>query len=90
MNFTFKKAALYACLLCSASLLLTSCNEEEFLDVAPTGVLTKDVLGSKAGIEGLLVGGYAQLNGRGNRLGGSTIFLQTECLQISGTATSLE
>jgi len=40
--------------------------------VAPTGVLTKDVLGSKAGIDGLLVGGYAQLNGRGNRLGGST------------------
>ena len=49
-----------------------SCNEEEFLDVQPTGVLTQDVLGSRAGIEGLLVGGYAQLNGRGNRLGGST------------------
>lgn len=72
MKFTFNKAVIFSSLLLSTSLVFTSCNEEEFLDVAPTGVLTKDVLASKAGIEGLLVGGYAQLNGRGNRLGGST------------------
>lgn len=57
----------------SAALLTSSaCNEEEFLDVEPTGVLTEEIVSSAAGLENALVGVYAQLNGRGNRLGGST------------------
>lgn len=58
--------------ICASLFTMTACNEDEFLDVKPTGVLTKEVLGSRAGIEGMLVGVYSQLNGRGNRLGGST------------------
>ncbi|GAA4396460.1 RagB/SusD family nutrient uptake outer membrane protein [Nibrella viscosa] len=50
------------------SVLLTgigiSC-KDQFLDVAPTGQLTVSNLNSLNGLEGLLIGAYAQLNGRG-------------------------
>lgn len=42
-----------------------SCSES-FLDVPPTASLTEEVLSSKAGLEGLLIGTYSVINGRGN------------------------
>ncbi|ASV28873.1 RagB/SusD family nutrient uptake outer membrane protein [Maribacter cobaltidurans] len=47
-----------------------SCSDE-FLDVAPTGSLSEAQVGTKNGIEGLLIGTYAALNGVfGNRFEG--------------------
>lgn len=51
--------------------LMTSCGDD-FLEVAPRGTLSQDVLASRAGVEGLLLGAYAQLNGRSNYFGGSS------------------
>ena len=48
-------------------LMTTSC-KDDFLEVAPTGSLANAQLGSKAGVEGLLIGTYGALNGAfGNR-----------------------
>jgi len=44
-------------------LFLWACSDD-FLVVAPTGQLAEEQLKSKAGIEGLLIGVYAQLSGR--------------------------
>lgn len=72
MSLFIRKAALFGGVAISiAALTLSSCNDE-FLEVEPTGVLTESVLASRNGINGALVGVYSQLNGRGNRLGGST------------------
>jgi hypothetical protein len=50
--------------------LMISCSED-FLEVAPTGQLGESTLANKAGIEGLLIGAYATLNGEfGNRFEG--------------------
>src|SRR6056297_2983985 len=47
-----------------------SCSDE-FLEVLPTGSLADAQVGTKAGIEGLLIGTYAALNGVfGNRFEG--------------------
>ena len=40
--------------------------DESFLEVPPTAQLTDAVLTTQAGLEGLLVGTYSALNGRGN------------------------
>jgi len=51
-------------------LLVVSC-KDSFLEVAPTGSLADAQLATKAGVEGLLIGAYAALNGVfGNRLEG--------------------
>lgn len=42
--------------------LITACGDE-FLDKSPTGALTVDVLASGDGVEGLLIGAYATLDG---------------------------
>ncbi|PPK88020.1 putative outer membrane starch-binding protein [Neolewinella xylanilytica] len=48
-----------------------SCSDD-FLEVAPTGSLNESVLSSRAGIDGLLVGAYSQLGGRGNYFAGAS------------------
>ncbi len=51
-------------------LLVVSC-KDSFLEVAPTGSLADAQLATKAGVEGVLIGAYAALNGVfGNRLEG--------------------
>lgn len=50
--------------------LVVSC-KDSFLEVAPTGSLADAQLATKAGVEGVLIGAYAALNGVfGNRLEG--------------------
>lgn len=44
--------------------------KESFLDVAPTGSLAKAQLTTKAGLEGALIGAYAQLSGLGSYASG--------------------
>jgi hypothetical protein len=51
--------------------LLWTCSEE-FLEVAPRGSLDETVLSSETGIEGVLLGAYAQLGGRGNYFSGAS------------------
>lgn len=51
--------------------LTWSC-KKDFLEVAPTGQLTEEVLSTKKGIEGLLVGTYAMLANKVGFYGGST------------------
>ncbi len=53
------------------NLILTAC-KKEFLEIAPTGQLTEEVLSSKKGIEGLLIGAYSMLGGRGNFFGSAS------------------
>lgn len=50
---------------------LWTCSDE-FLDVSPRGALAPEVLATKAGIEGVVLGAYAQLGGRGNYFGGAS------------------
>ncbi|MCP9236732.1 RagB/SusD family nutrient uptake outer membrane protein [Lewinella sp. JB7] len=57
--------------LLSMGVVLYSCSED-FLEVAPTGSLNEAVLSSPAGIDGLLIGAYSQLGGRGNWFGGAS------------------
>ena len=45
---------------------------EDFLEVAPTGSLNEEVLSSENGVEGLLIGAYSMLGGRGNYFGGAS------------------
>ncbi len=49
----------------SLAVLVGAC-KDSFLEVAPTGQLTNEVLNSKKGVEGLLIGAYSMLGGRGN------------------------
>ncbi len=58
--------------LCAMALLMVSVScSEEFLEIAPTGSLADAQVTTKAGIEGLLIGTYAALNGVfGNRFEG--------------------
>ncbi|MBB4080178.1 hypothetical protein GGR28_002808 [Lewinella aquimaris] len=51
--------------------LLFTC-KDEFLEVAPRGALAPSVLATKAGVEGVVLGAYAQLGGRGNYFGGAS------------------
>nr|WP_295931744.1 RagB/SusD family nutrient uptake outer membrane protein [uncultured Dyadobacter sp.] len=49
----------------AASLSLQSC-KEEFLDYTPQGALGEDLLATKEGVNALLIGAYAALDGQGN------------------------
>ena len=51
--------------------LLWACSDE-FLEVSPRGALAPQVLATQAGIEGVLLGAYAQLGGRANYFGGAS------------------
>ncbi|MCA0236347.1 MAG: RagB/SusD family nutrient uptake outer membrane protein [Bacteroidetes bacterium] len=53
------------------NLILVAC-KKEFLQIQPTGQLTEEVLSSKKGLEGLLIGAYGMLGGRGNYFGGAS------------------
>lgn len=56
---TMKK---YLAIGVTALMLVVSCSDD-FLEVAPTGSLADAQVGTKAGIEGLLIGTYSALNG---------------------------
>lgn len=49
--------------------------KEEFLEVKPTASITEEQLTSKLGLEGMLVGAYSMLSGRGGFYAGSTNWL---------------
>ncbi|WP_116106115.1 RagB/SusD family nutrient uptake outer membrane protein [Lewinella sp. IMCC34191] len=57
--------------LAALGLVFQGCSDD-FLEVAPTGSLNEDVLGSRPGIDGLLIGAYSQLGGRGNYFAGAS------------------
>jgi hypothetical protein len=52
--------------LLGASMLGTFSCKDSFLNVAPTGQITESVLADAKGVDGLLIGAYASLNGRQN------------------------
>lgn len=71
--FSTKKIALPLSFVFLFSAL--SCSDS-FLDVPPTASLTEEVLSSRNGLEGLLIGTYSVINGRGNGWhGGATNWL---------------
>jgi len=54
----------------ASAFMLTFACRDQFLEVAPTGSLAQAQLSSKAGVEGALIGAYAQLAAKGfSRLG---------------------
>jgi hypothetical protein len=72
MHYTFKKAAKILSIFVGIALLniaLPSC-KDEFLDITPTSSLTDEVISSKKGLDGLLIGCYSILTGRGLWYGG--------------------
>jgi len=50
--------------LLAVIVFVTACNDDEFLDVQPTGSLSEAQLQSRAGLEGSLIAAYATLLGR--------------------------
>ena len=54
--------------------------KDDFLNVSPTGQLTNEVLSSKKGIEGVLIGAYSMLGGRGNFFSGASNWLNGSIL----------
>lgn len=62
MKYSFKLIAFSSLTLVLS--LLSAC-KDSFLEITPKGALTEEVLSSKKGLEGLLVGAYAPLTGRG-------------------------
>ena len=69
-----KKILNYKTLIATAflSVLVVISCKDSFLEIQPAGQLSESALSSKAGIEGLLIGSYAMLNGNGySRLGAS-------------------
>lgn len=72
-NIFGKKAAI---LSITALVLGTFACKDSFLEVPVTGQLTEATLSSQKGVEGLLIGSYAPLNGRsGGWFGGSSNWL---------------
>lgn len=63
-NFKLKIGAL----LTSAVMMVAVSCSDDFLDVAPTGLLGEAQLSTLAGIDAGLIAAYSQVNGRGNRL----------------------
>ena len=61
---TFAGALMIGCLLWTCS--------DDFLEVSPRGALAPQVLATQAGIEGVVLGAYAQLSGRGNYFSGAS------------------
>lgn len=57
--------------VCAMALALGACSDD-FLEVSPRGALDTNVVSSEAGIEGTLIGAYAQLGGRGNYFSGAS------------------
>jgi hypothetical protein len=53
------------CLVSASAFMLTFACKDQFLEVAPTGSLAQAQLSSKSGVEGALIGTYAQLAGKG-------------------------
>lgn len=58
------KLLLVAAIGLAINLLVSAC-KDSFLEVTPTGALTEEVLSSRKGLDGLLVGCYSVLTGRG-------------------------
>ncbi len=52
-------------LVSASAFMLTFACKDQFLEVAPTASLAQAQLSSKAGVEGALIGAYAQLAGKG-------------------------
>lgn len=71
MKNKIQKLGIFSILAVAFSLLLAAC-KDSFLDVPPTGQLTEDVLNTKKGIDGLLIGAYGMISGRGNYFGGAS------------------
>ncbi len=69
MRNLIKIATLIGGVAATGAVLTFPACSEDFTEVAPTGVLSETVVESRAGILNLLIGTYAQMNGRGNRLG---------------------
>lgn len=63
-NFKFKIGALIAS---TAMMVAVSCSED-FLEVAPTGLLAEAQLTSLAGLDASLIAAYSQVNGRNQRM----------------------
>jgi starch-binding outer membrane protein, SusD/RagB family len=71
MKFTANNFIKAAFLVSVASVSMVAC-KKDFLTVLPKGELTEEVLSSKKGIEGLLIGSYGMLSGRWAWYGGSS------------------
>ncbi len=69
--FNMTKFLVLVNLVLVVSLVLPSC-KDSFLEIAPTGQLSEDLLSTKKGIEGLLVGTYGMLSGRYNFFAGAS------------------
>ncbi|MBV6443193.1 MAG: RagB/SusD family nutrient uptake outer membrane protein [Haliscomenobacteraceae bacterium CHB4] len=63
------KLLLLVSIALTANLLFSACSES-FLEVEPTGALTDELLSSRKGLDGLLVGAYSPLTGLGDWYGG--------------------
>jgi len=61
-NFA-NKFLLFASVALAVNLVLSAC-KKDFLEVTPTAALTEEVLSSKKGLDGLLIGCYSVLTGR--------------------------
>lgn len=66
-----KRLTFMLAVLSTFGLAFNSCSDE-FLEVAPTGSLDEQILDSRAGIDGLLIGAYSQMGGRGNYFSGAS------------------
>jgi starch-binding outer membrane protein, SusD/RagB family len=73
MRNIFKKKA--AILLIGAMVLGPLACKDSFLDIPPAGQLAETQLASAKGVEGLLIGAYAAINGRGDWHAGATNWL---------------
>ncbi len=54
-------------LISAISIAISSCSD--FLEISPKGSLSESVLATKDGVESLLIGAYAALDGSGNNIG---------------------
>ena len=69
MKHSFNKIMLAFGGLLALNIIASSC-KSEFLEIEPTASLTEGVLSSKKGLDGLLIGAYSPLTGRGDWYGG--------------------
>ena len=70
LRTTYSRAVVLTMGLCLACVTLFYSCGEDFLDVSPTGSLNEQVLGTKTGVEGLLIGAYSMMLARGDWYGG--------------------
>jgi hypothetical protein len=71
MKHNLNKILLAIAVVTALNVVFSSC-KKDFLNVAPTGQLTEELLTTKKGIEGTLIGSYAMLSGKGYWFGGSS------------------